>query len=162
MTMVTRGDRDRNTFLCHERQQAVNQPYTEHLAVGRVADTRLILKAVVQRWKIPEHLRQRLPEIMAQILEDGQLTRKERMTAAKILLQCEAQNQANDHASNLTQPATSQHLHIHGITTDERIRAAKAFLLGADASGAASSPEPERPGAGGIPGEDARGAGAHP
>jgi hypothetical protein len=54
----------------------------------------------------------------------------------------------------LKQPAApSQHLHIHGVTTDERIAAARAFLLSSDPPGATPAGEPDGRGAGGILGK---------
>jgi hypothetical protein len=42
---------DRKASICHERQEVVNRSFTDNLAAGRVADTRLLLKAVRQRWQ---------------------------------------------------------------------------------------------------------------
>jgi hypothetical protein len=96
--------------ISKERVEAVNTPYSEHLDVGRVTDTRLILRAVRQRWQIPEDFKARLPALLIDMVGDDRLTRRERMTAARLILELERQNQADEHAAALTH----QHLHLHG------------------------------------------------
>jgi hypothetical protein len=116
--------------ISKERVEAVNTPYTEHLDVGRVTDSRLILRACRERWAIPPAFRARLPEMLIRMVDDDRLTHRERMTAAKIILTMEAQNAADEHAAQLTH----QHLHLHGSDDlhghefFEQIKAAAAVI----------------------------------
>jgi hypothetical protein len=96
--------------ISKERVERVNTPYTDNLSVGRVTDSRLILRAVRQRWQIPKDFKARLPAMLIEMVGDDRLTRRERRTAARLILELERQNQADEHAAQLTH----QHLHLHG------------------------------------------------
>jgi hypothetical protein len=63
--------------------------YTENLAAGRCADTRMVLRALQQRWPILDEIRKFLPEWMAKVVKNENLSYRKRTTAAKILLEIE-------------------------------------------------------------------------
>lgn len=76
------------------------------------ADIRLVGRAVRKRWGVPDEARETLPRVMLDIVKrdsvtvltkDGQPVEvsndRERIAAAKVLVQMEQQNQADDHVA---------------------------------------------------------------
>ena len=59
-------------------------------AVAR--DTRLVERAVHQRWDIPPALRAALPSVLARILADPQASPRNKITAARAVLHADALN----------------------------------------------------------------------
>jgi hypothetical protein len=112
------------------RQEDANLPYTEHLgAAGRCGDARMLLRALQQRWPIPDDIRKFLPEWMAKVVKNENLSFRERTTAAKILLEIEKLNlEAEEQVRIKAQLRQEEHMHFHGEAVFERIRQAAVVI----------------------------------
>lgn len=62
-----------------------------------IKDTRLIAKALEQRWPVPKDLRASLVRQMMVIIADKSASPRERTSAFKALLAAEKQNQDDEH-----------------------------------------------------------------
>jgi hypothetical protein len=112
-----------------ERQENANLAYTENLAAGRCSDTRLVLRALQQRWPIPDEIRKFLPEWMGQVVKNENLSFRERTTAAKILLEIEKINlEAEEQVRIKAQLRQEEHMHSHGEHVFAEIAKAAAVI----------------------------------
>jgi hypothetical protein len=110
------------------RQEDANLPYAENLgAAGRCADTRMLLRALKQRWPIPAEIRKFLPEWMAAVIQNERLSFRERTAAAKILLEVEKLNLADEELAKV-QPREDKHVHFHGSDLFAEIATAAAVI----------------------------------
>jgi hypothetical protein len=122
--------------------------------VDGIRTTRLLERAVRERWPIPEHLRQAIIDRQVEIATDPKYDAREATSAAKTVIAADRINQQEEQGPK----AGAQHLHLHqhddGLGEEERERRLLSLLarikerLGADARGDTAAPAPD----------DARGA----
>jgi hypothetical protein len=72
----------------------------------------MLLRALRERWHIPEEVRKFLPEWMAAVVTDERLSYRERTAAAKILLEIDRLNLEAEELAK-AQPRQDQHAHMH-------------------------------------------------
>ena len=62
-----------------------------------IRDTRMMSRAIVQRWPMSEEVRRQVLEKLAEIVIDPESKNREVIAAAKALMSAEAQNQSDEH-----------------------------------------------------------------
>ncbi len=109
---------------------------------GGSRDTHLIEKAIRQRWPIPEHLRQLLPEALGEIAIDPDKSDRNRIAAVRALTAMDALNLAQEERDE-----GGQHVnhHVDGTLTVDARRSRLATVLAAvaergSANGTGASP----------------------
>jgi len=113
---------------------------------GQTSDTRLIERAIKQRWPVKPEDKAAVVRRMTGIVKNKKASKREATSAAKALIACEAQNQSDEHH------ATGQEIHITGeqlvtiqVVEDEHWYGNKAHALAAEAA-AVSDPDSTEPG----------------
>ena len=98
-----------------------------------VKDTRLIAKALEQRWPVPNELRASLVRQMMAIVADKSASPRERTSAFKAILAAEKQNQEDEHKL-LDVSVETRHDRLDAIAADLGIEASfiKAIEAGSD------------------------------
>lgn len=90
------------------------------LAFGNnTSDTRLVQRALRERWKIPEEIREILPAEMTLLLKDRALSTRERISAAKVLIEADRLNMEQEKHDS---PATKVVEHHHTVKEEREIR----------------------------------------
>lgn len=129
--------------------------YAPTLTTRQTSDTRLVERAVRERWNIPPHIRSKLPEIMAGIVESG-ASERNKIAAGRVILSADALNMEQE-----KRDAGGEHVNVHhdirGLTDaelDARIAAAQGGigrLTGGEGETVESlPPEPDAIGSNGM------------
>ena len=107
----------------------------ENLYDGRkqgTRDTRLIMRALKNRWPITDKMKGPVIEKLVGIISNAGTAPREAISAAKALIAAEAQNQSDEHKL-LDKTAPDQHEHTHVQLTDAqraaRIEAIRAKMI---------------------------------
>ena len=97
------------------------------------SDTRLLARAIRERWPIPDEARPKAVAALLAVLEDGSALHRDRVMAVKALATLEAQNMAQQGVG-----AKGPDLHIHGDVSQLVLQAGRLL-----ADGSAPSDPPE-------------------
>lgn len=84
---------------------------------GQTSDTRLIERAIRERWPIPEKYRAPLIDRQIRISIDPASSPRESTSAFKAVLAAEAQNQADSHKQT---PDVHLHAHEHSVNVEQK------------------------------------------
>ncbi len=98
-----------------------SEKLTDNLTpLTQTSDTRLVEKAIRQRWEIPEELRQELPAMLRGVVLFGESERN-RIAAARALLTADSINQEQERweAGHTDQPAITVNVGI-SLSIEER------------------------------------------
>lgn len=103
--------------------------------VDGIRTTRMLERAVRQRWPIPEEYKAAIIKRQAKIAVDPKSTARESASAAKTVLAADRLNQSDEHEDN-KEPQQHLHLHQHQPTTvnldkltDEQLDKLEQLLL---------------------------------
>lgn len=70
----------------------------------------MISRAIREGWQLPEEVLAELPEVVLAIVRDKGASKRERLQAAKLVMDMHAQNMELD-----GRPSQEQHLHLHNV-----------------------------------------------
>jgi hypothetical protein len=115
-------------------------------ALPQTSDTRLIEKAVRQRWNIPEALRTVLPGVMARIVASPEASDRNRIAAARVILTADQLNMSQE-----TRDAGGEvvNVDLRLLPEDQKRERIRDILAAARLRMLGAAPDP---GAGGGPG----------
>ena len=106
-----------------------------------MTDTRLAERAIRQRWPMSDQLKAGLVARLGRVLVDPTATARAATSAARALIGCEAQNQADEHHAAGDRVAV---VHRIEVVEDPNWYGNQALLAAATAE--SSSPDPDQPG----------------
>lgn len=110
---------------------------------GGARDTRLIERAIRQRWPIPDDLRVKLPEQLRLILDNPETSPRNKIAAARALLQADVLNLEQEKRDKPEQPAPGSSpenpLHVSNTHTLAP-EALRAFAIDCAAAGLGDVP----------------------
>jgi hypothetical protein len=125
-----------------------------HLVPKNIKDMRLVMKAIKERWRIPDSIKDELIAQMVKIAkgEIPDTKPRDRIRAAEALLAAEAQNQAQEQIEQPAAPIIHEHRFDQTLSVDQRADSIIAALLeeqsrrlGEDRSAIEQTREPPRP-----------------
>lgn len=99
------------------KRTAINQSATGGLGgqehpPGTIRDTRMVARAITERWPIKPAMRAAVVKRMAGIVTSSKVSAREATAAAKALIAADALNQADEIAAK---PQQVQHAHVHAF-----------------------------------------------
>ena len=83
-----------------------------------IRDTRLMARALTQRWPISSDHRREIVEILLEVAKDVSNSPRERTSAAKALMSAESQNQSDEHKVLDVEHATARDTQLSAIAAD--------------------------------------------
>ena len=115
-----------------------------------LSETRMIARALVQRWPIKQEYREAIVKQLLKVVVDPNSTPREKTSAAKALLAAEGQNQSDEHKV-IDVRITTRHDQLDAIASDlgidiDTIEAAQRKAIGGTGSDANGTNAHERAG----------------
>lgn len=107
-------------------------------------DSFLLMRAIEQRWAIPDDVKQAAVKVLTKLMLDGNASSRDRNRAVETLLKMEAQNQSDEHTAAV-QSDRNRFLEVArqlGIDADFRLIAEERADTGDGGSDGTERPEP--------------------
>jgi uncharacterized protein YpuA (DUF1002 family) len=108
-------------------------------------DSFLLMRAIEQRWSIPDDVKQAAVKVLTKLMLDGNASSRDRNRAVETLLKMEAQNQSDEHTAAV-QSDRNRFLEVArqlGIEADSRLVTEERADTGDGGSDGAEGPEPD-------------------
>jgi hypothetical protein len=88
---------------------------------AQTSDTRLLERALRERWQVPEYIRREGPALLAEVITSKRASARNKIAAFRALVQADAQNLEYERTTGAAPapptPASPVNVHVHGDMT---------------------------------------------